>query len=124
VPADLPVPTIDRDLFRQILTNLIQNGVEAIPSERQGQVTISAEGGRSSPWRITVADNGSGIPEDAMVKIFEPLFTTKTKGTGLGLAIVAGMVKAHHGTIAVESSTGSGTRFVIELPNRASLRAA
>lgn len=124
VPADLPVPSIDRDLFRQVLTNLIQNGVEAIPGDRQGEVTISAEGGQSCPWRITVADNGSGIPEEAAAKIFEPLFTTKTKGTGLGLAIVAGMIKAHHGTIAVESSSGSGTCFVIELPNRASLRAA
>jgi two-component system, NtrC family, sensor histidine kinase HydH len=124
VPADLPVPSIDKDLFRQVLTNLIQNGVEAIPSDREGEVTISAEGGQNSPWRIVVADNGSGIPEDALVKIFEPLFTTKTKGTGLGLAIVAGMIKAHRGTIGVESSSGSGTRFVIDLPNSATLRAA
>jgi two-component system, NtrC family, sensor histidine kinase HydH len=124
VPDDLPVPTIDKDLFRQVLTNLIQNGVEAIPGDRQGEVTISAEGGQNSPWRIIVADNGSGIPDEAVAKIFEPLFTTKTKGTGLGLAIVAGMIKAHHGTIAVESSSGRGTRFVIELPSTASLRAA
>jgi signal transduction histidine kinase len=124
VPEDLPVPNLDRDLFRQVLTNLIQNAVEAIPSDRQGEVRVSAEGGQSSPWRISVVDNGSGIPAEALAKIFEPLFTTKTKGTGLGLAIVAGMIKAHHGTIAVESSTGAGTRFVIELPNRASLRAA
>lgn len=124
VPADLPVPSLDKDLFRQVLTNLIQNGVEAIPSDRQGEVTISAEGGHNGPWRIVVADNGAGIPEAAVVKIFEPLFTTKTKGTGLGLAIVAGMIKAHQGTIAVESSSGSGTRFVIELPSAARLRAA
>jgi signal transduction histidine kinase len=124
VPVDLPVPTIDKDLFRQVLTNLIQNGVEAIPSDRQGEVTISAEGGQTSPWRIVVADNGSGIPDDALAKIFEPLFTTKAKGTGLGLAIVAGMIKAHGGTIAVESSSAAGSRFVIELPNGAGLRAA
>jgi signal transduction histidine kinase len=124
VPTDLPVPSIDKDLFRQVLTNLIQNGVEAIPSGRPGQVTISAEGGQTAPWRIVIADNGSGIPESARAKIFEPLFTTKTKGTGLGLAIVAGMIKAHQGTISVESSNDSGTRFVIELPSSASLRAA
>jgi len=124
VPADLPIPTIDKDLFRQVLTNLIQNGVEAIPSERPGEVTVSADGGVSGPWRIVVADNGSGIPVSALDKIFEPLFTTKTKGTGLGLAIVAGMIKAHHGTIHVESSSDSGTRFVIELPTNAGLRAA
>lgn len=124
VPTDLPVPSIDKDLFRQVLTNLIQNGVEAIPSGRPGQVTISAEGGQTAPWRIVIADNGSGIPESARAKIFEPLFTTKTKGTGLGLAIVAGMIKAHQGTISVESSSDAGTRFVIELPSSASLRAA
>ena len=124
VPADLPVPTIDKDLFRQVLTNLIQNGVEAIPIERPGEVTISADGGQDGPWRIVVADNGSGIPAAALAKIFEPLFTTKTKGTGLGLAIVAGMIKAHEGTINVESSSDSGTRFVIELPTSARLRAA
>jgi two-component system sensor histidine kinase HydH len=124
VPVDLPVPIIDKDLFRQVLTNLIQNAVEAIPSERQGEVTVSAEGGQDCPWRIVVADNGSGIPASALAKIFEPLFTTKTKGTGLGLAIVAGMIKAHQGTINVESSSDAGTRFVIELPTGAGLRAA
>jgi signal transduction histidine kinase len=124
VPADLPVPTIDKDLFRQVLTNLIQNGVEAVPSYRQGEVTISAEGGHTSPWRIVVQDNGSGIPESALTRIFEPLFTTKSKGTGLGLAIVAGMIKAHGGTISVESSSDAGTCFVIELPHTASLEAA
>lgn len=124
VPADLPVPRIDKDLFRQILTNLIQNGVEAIPSGRHGTVTVAAEGGRNAPWRIFVSDNGSGVPAPMRTKIFEPLFTTKTKGTGLGLAIVAGMIKAHHGTIHVESSDDSGSCFVIELPDDANLRAA
>jgi two-component system, NtrC family, sensor histidine kinase HydH len=123
VPADLPVPSIDKDLFRQVLTNLIQNGVEAIPSDRPGEVTITAEGGHTSAWRIVVTDNGSGIPEEIIPKIFEPLFTTKIKGTGLGLAIVAGMLKTHGATIRVESGA-SGARFTIDLPQGASLRAA
>jgi signal transduction histidine kinase len=66
--------------------------------------------------RVSVADNGAGISGEASPKIFEPLFTTKTKGTGLGLAIVANMVRAHRGSINVESVPGDGATFVIELP--------
>ena len=76
------------------------------------------------PWRIVISDNGVGIPEDVIPKVFEPLFTTKTKGTGLGLAIVAGRVRAHEGRIHVESEAGVGTRFVIELPGTLTQKAA
>jgi signal transduction histidine kinase len=124
VREDLPVPSIDKDHFRQVLINVLQNAVEAIPNDREGEVVIQAEAAEGGPWRIIVSDNGAGIPEDIVGKIFEPLFTTKTKGTGLGLAIVAGMVKAHHGTISVETTAGQGTRFTIELPNKLGLHAA
>ncbi|HXK19840.1 MAG TPA: ATP-binding protein, partial [Polyangiaceae bacterium] len=66
--------------------------------------------------RLLVVDNGMGIPSEAAAKIFEPLFTTKTKGTGLGLAIVSNMVRAHQGTIQVQSEPGKGTSFIIDLP--------
>jgi two-component system sensor histidine kinase HydH len=124
VREDLPVPSIDKDHFRQVLINVLQNAVEAIPNDREGEVVIHAEAAEGGPWRITVSDNGAGIPEDIVGKIFEPLFTTKTKGTGLGLAIVAGMVKAHQGSISVETTAGKGTRFTIELPNKVGLHAA
>jgi len=116
VPEALPVPELDKAQFRQVFINLVQNAIEAVPKDRDGLVTVSAEGGGTSPWRIVVADNGSGIDEETCLEIFQPLFTTKTKGTGLGLAVVAGMVKRHGGEIAVESRVGEGTRFVIDLP--------
>src|SRR5262249_32942591 len=103
--------------FRQVLINLIQNAVEAMPSERaEGEVCIRGELTAGSGVRLLVVDNGSGIPDDTAAKIFEPLFTTKTKGTGLGLAIVANMVRAHAGTIAVQSRPGKGSSFIIDLP--------
>lgn len=119
VPATLPIPLLDKEQMRQALMNLIQNAVEAIPPERKGEVRIRAEGGGATPLRITVSDDGVGIPAEVIPKIFLPLFTTKTKGTGLGLAIVAGMVQRHGGTIHVTSGNGQGSTFHVELPTPA-----
>ena len=120
VPAELPIPLLDREQFRQVLINLIQNAAEAIPPERGGKVTVSAEVYDGQAFRIRVADDGVGIPADVVPKVFQPLFTTKTKGTGLGLAIVAGMVQRHAGSISVQSEVGTGSTFQIELPGAAS----
>ena len=119
VPTDLPVPELDRDQFRQILINLLQNAVEAMPPERtDGLITIAAEIAPATGLCLRVQDNGAGIPVDAAARIFEPLFTTKTKGTGLGLAVVSNMVKGHGGTIRVDNQPGGGASFTLELPAR------
>ncbi|HUS65899.1 MAG TPA: HAMP domain-containing sensor histidine kinase, partial [Kofleriaceae bacterium] len=69
----------------------------------------------ASGWRIAVSDNGNGVPPEAAARIFEPLFTTKSKGTGLGLAIVATIVRRHNGKVWVEQGKGGkGATFVIE----------
>jgi two-component system, NtrC family, sensor histidine kinase HydH len=116
VPDGMPIPNLDKEQFRQVLVNLVQNAVEAVPAGRPGQVVVQGEGGGSEPWRIAVSDDGAGILPEALAKIFLPLFTTKTKGTGLGLAIVANLVQRHGGEIRVESELGRGTRFHITLP--------
>lgn len=117
VPEDLPVPMLDRDQFRQILLNLVQNAVEAFPPEKAGSVVVRASGGAGGqPLRIAIADDGVGIAPENRARLFEPLFTTKAKGTGLGLAVVAGIVKRHGGTISVDSDVGRGTTFTIEVP--------
>lgn len=123
ISADMPIPNLDKDQFRQIVINLVQNAVEAMPTDRDGVVSVHAEGGADKPWRITVKDNGLGIPKEIASKIFQPLFTTKTKGTGLGLAVVSSVVERHRGTIAVESEIGKGSSFVIELPFVAAMEA-
>jgi signal transduction histidine kinase len=116
IAVDMPVPNIDKDQFRQIVINLIQNAVEAMPPDHEGVVTVRAEGGGDRPWKISVADNGVGIPRELVSKIFQPLFTTKTKGTGLGLAVVSSVIERHNGKVAVHSEPGLGAAFVIELP--------
>lgn len=123
VPETLPVPNLDKDQFRQVVANLIQNATESIGPDSSGQVKVQAKGGGQEPWHITVSDNGAGIPREMTEKIFQPLFTTKTKGTGLGLAIVSDLVKAHNGTIAVQSELGQGTTFTITFPTEAGGRA-
>ena len=114
MPADLPVPSLDPDQFRQVLINLVQNGVEAVDGRADGRVVVRAAcaGGH---WRLTVSDNGPGVPAEAVRHIFEPLYTTKAKGTGLGLAIVSAVVRRHGGAIQVDS-TSSGANFVVEWP--------
>ena len=116
VPADLPVPALDKDQFRQVLVNLVQNAVEAMPAGRAGTVRVSAAGSAGDRWRIAVIDDGAGIAPELHARIFEPLFTTKSKGTGLGLAVVATMLKRHGCSISVKSEIGRGTEFAIEIP--------
>lgn len=119
VPADLPIPLVDKEQFRQVLINLTQNAVEAMDARGHGRVTVNADCRDRGLFVLTIEDDGPGIPDDVAASIFEPLFTTKVKGTGLGLAIVAGIVKRHHGTIAVKSKVGRGTTFTIEWAGQA-----
>jgi len=107
----------DCDQLRQVFTNLIVNGLQAM--ESGGTLTVSTavdrEGGCFS---VTIGDSGPGIPADVQEKLFTPFFTTKPRGTGLGLAVSYGIVKDHGGDIRVESTPGEGTSFVVLLPLR------
>ena len=78
-------------------------------------ITTKKEGQSAS---ISVADTGTGIPPENISKLFEPLFTTKSRGVGLGLAIVKSVIEAHGGTITVKSEVGHGSKFCIVLPLR------
>lgn len=121
-----PVPftfLADPVQFRQVLVNLIQNSRDACPANGLLQVKGRLDEGLSV-CRIEVSDNGSGMNDEQLRSIFEPLYTTKAKGTGLGLSICRQIIEEHHGgKITVESEVDAGTRFIIELPldNRSSL---
>ncbi|MCX7991353.1 MAG: cache domain-containing protein [Proteobacteria bacterium] len=106
---------IDPDQIRQVALNLILNSVSAI-KEKGGKITIKTEKGIEGFVNIIFEDNGEGIPEENLKKIFEPFFSTKDKGTGLGLAIVRQIIKQHLGNISIESKVGEGTRIYITLP--------
>lgn len=109
-----PVP-LARDRVRQVLVNLVQNAVEAIPDSRRGQVRVEATR-ESGHLTITVTDDGVGMSPETRSRIFEPLFTTKKQGTGLGLAIVESLVRQHGGTLSLDSAPERGTTFIVRLP--------
>jgi two-component system, NtrC family, sensor histidine kinase HydH len=116
VPADLPVPDVDKDQFRQVIVNLVQNASEAIGDSRPGRVEVTAETVDGGGFRIVVTDDGPGMSEETAAKIFQPLFSTKAKGTGLGLAIVHSSLYRHGAIIRVASQIDKGTAFTIDLP--------
>jgi signal transduction histidine kinase len=109
--------TVDEVLMRQAFTNLFQNATDAMP--RGGTLTVDAETG---PRLLTVrvGDTGTGIPRDALKKIFLPFFTTKDTGVGLGLALVHKIILSHGGRIEVESTEGKGSVFTVQLPKQES----
>jgi len=116
VPQTLPVPDVDKDQLRQVLVNLVQNASEAIPATRTGEVTVRATASERGGIAIEVVDDGEGIPESVAAKVFEPLFSTKTKGTGLGLAIVRDVIERHGGRIDLRTSPGVGSTFTLTIP--------
>jgi two-component system NtrC family sensor kinase len=108
---------LDAEQVRQMLVNLVQNGLDACAG--RGEVTVSAGlGADGSSVVIRVRDTGCGMPPEVQAQIFTPFYTTKQigKGTGMGMSIVYGVVKMHAGDISVESAPGSGTTFHIRLP--------
>ena len=105
----------DEDQLRQVFTNLIVNGLQAMDSG--GVLTISIEVEQETGcYSVTISDRGAGIAADVREKLFTPFFTTKPGGTGLGLAVSYGIVKDHGGDIKVESDTGQGAAFSVTLP--------
>jgi two-component system NtrC family sensor kinase len=116
VPDDMPPIETDRGKLQQILLNLVNNAFQAVDDGCLLDIEASPEG--SDKVRIVISDNGCGMPEENLPKIFKPFFTTKEAngGTGLGLAITYGLVKKLHGDITVKSKLHEGTTFTITLP--------
>ena len=130
--GDLPTVEADPTGLRQVVMNLVVNAGEAI-GDSAGRITVSTfavtldaptiaaltDRGDTVPGRyvcLEVADTGAGMDRATVGRIFEPYFSTKFTGRGLGLAAVIGIIHAHHGAIAVESSPSRGTRFRVYLP--------
>ena len=103
---------LDPEQFRQAVVNLLHNAVQAMPEG--GAIELAATG--DEMLRVDVTDEGEGIGDELMERIFTPFFTTKQGGTGLGLATVKKIVDAHRGKIEVESMAGRGTKFKLFFP--------
>jgi len=119
VAANLPPARADRDRIVQVLTNLVSNAHKYTPAD--GAIVVSA-GKQDELVRIAVQDNGIGIPQDDIPKLFSRFFrvdsslTREIGGTGLGLSIVKSIVELHGGTVTVDSAPGSGSTFSFTLP--------
>ena len=112
----------DEVLFRQAISNLLRNSVEACAGAGI-EPHVLVEGTTEPPnARITIEDNGPGIPPDALARIFKPFVTTKAHGTGLGLAIVQKVVVSHNGRITAANRPDGGAQFRIQLPLAANAR--
>ena len=109
----LPSVQVDSQRLEQVFTNLIINATQAM--QNGGQLKIQCTKTEDS-LMILITDTGSGISDEVQQRIFEPFFTTKSKGTGLGLSVARRIIEEHKGNIDVETLSGSGTRFVITLP--------
>ncbi len=117
VTCDLPsqplVVKVDTDFIKQAISNVVLNGIQAMPNG--GQLTVSAK--RDDDMVVTeISDQGGGIPPDAQDKIFELYFTTKKEGTGIGLAQTYQILQWHYGSVDFESVEGQGTKFRLRLP--------
>lgn len=109
----LPKVQIDKKYLKQALLNIIKNAIAAMSDGGQLVVKTSIQGGFAA---IDITDDGIGIPEDQLNKIFEPYYTTKDFGSGLGLTVVYKVVREHGGEISLDSQEGKGTTFTILLP--------
>lgn len=117
LPAGQVILHADQKQLESLVTNLVKNAVEAMPSGGDILVACSlVQKGQEFFCRLRIQDTGQGIPEDHRPSIFNPYFTTKKEGTGLGLSIVERIVFDHNGTLWFESETGAGTTFFIDLP--------
>ena len=105
----------DKEQMLRVCNNLLKNALQAIPENRQGKIEVALSK-KNSTFLIKIKDNGSGISEDTMNKIFTPNFTTKTGGMGLGLAMVKSIVENFNGKIWFETAREKGTTFFVSLP--------
>jgi two-component system nitrogen regulation sensor histidine kinase NtrY len=104
----------DLEMIEQVLINLIKNAIEAVKGREMPKIRLKADQSENKAVAISVSDNGPGIPEENLDKIFIPFYSTKKEGSGIGLSLSRQIMKLHRGRIDVETEPGAGTTFVLE----------
>jgi nitrogen fixation/metabolism regulation signal transduction histidine kinase len=102
---------VDPDLIEQVLLNLLSNAIEAVKESQRPEIELKAEMNSRSVMVIQIRDNGRGIAEDVLPKIFIPFFTTRPEGSGIGLSLSRQIMRLHGGNIRVKSEPGTSTVF-------------
>ena len=110
---DLPEINADKDMLYQAFLNILINAMQGMPEGGIIYVKVSAG---DNAVTIVFEDEGEGIPEDVMEKIWDPFFTTKAKGTGLGLGIVRNIIESHEGSVSIDNKPDTGTIVKVILP--------
>ena len=110
-----PIVFADKEQLLRVFNNLIKNAIQSIPEDKKGLIEILLRNEKNQ-IAISIKDNGSGINDDVVDKIFVPNFTTKTGGMGLGLAMVKNIIETANGRIWFETKNTSGTTFHVSLP--------
>jgi len=111
-PKNLEI-VADRNLIEQVILNLVNNAMDALGHKHDGVIRLNAFKNPHNQPVIQVFDNGKGIPEDVLEKIFVPFFTTKESGSGIGLSLSRQIIQRHGGTILVHAGAGMETCFEI-----------
>ena len=107
---------IDRELFKRVIVNLVDNSAEAMRDSLTKKLHVSTRPAGPDAVEMVVSDTGCGVSMEDKERLFLPYFSTKERGTGLGLAIVNQIVADHGGQIRVEDNTPAGARFIAEIP--------
>ena len=113
--GQLPMVNLDREQFKRLVVNLIDNAAEAMRDSLVKRLHVATSAPSPDLVELTIADTGCGVSTEDKEKLFLPYFTTKSRGTGLGLAIVNHIVSEHRGQIRVENNVPVGARFIVEL---------
>ncbi|MBC5773153.1 ATP-binding protein [Pontibacter sp. KCTC 32443] len=113
IPSEDILLSADRGMIEQVLINLVKNAIEAVHEKENACIKLQAYLDDRSRARIIVADNGQGLTEEAMQKIFIPFYTTKKTGSGIGLSLSRQLMRLHQGNISVNSKLGEGTAFTL-----------
>jgi two-component system, NtrC family, nitrogen regulation sensor histidine kinase NtrY len=117
---DLPAVNIDREQFKRVVVNLVDNAAEAMQESPTKRLYIATRHTEIDSVELIVADTGCGVSREDKEKLFLPYFSTKGRGTGLGLAIVNRILGDHDATIRIEDNVPAGARFIVDLPTPAS----